>query len=103
MKKKYYKTMRTYTLKKFGFTITKEANGYNLQQYTPEGEDWNIYLSKLEDIKEYAEDFDPEEEFRVWFEAKQNSVQGVPGVAALWQDQLWKADLLKQILNTIQF
>lgn len=101
MKKNISKSKIKSILEKYGFTINGEANGYNLQQYTPEGEDWNIYLFKLEDIREYAEDFDPEEEFTVWFEAKQNGVQGVPGIAALWQDQLWKENLLKQILNTI--
>lgn len=33
----------------------------------------------------------------MWFEAKQNGVNGVPGVARLWQDQLWKEELLNKI------
>ncbi len=84
-----------------GFEITKESDGYNLQQYTPEGEDWNIYLDKMKDITEYAENFDPEEEFEMWIEAKRGGVQGVPGVVALWQDQLWKQNLLNSIAAAV--
>ena len=89
--------MRTRDLVKYGFNVRKTSDGYELQHYTPEGEDWNIYLNHLKDIKEYAENFDPEEEFSMWFEAKQNGVEGVPGVARLWQDQLWKEELLNKI------
>lgn len=85
-----------------GFKISKDNSGYNLQQYTPEGEDWNIYLDKLKDIQKYAEDFDPEEEFKMWIEAKYNGITGVPGIAELWQDQLWKQEKLNLIASNIQ-
>lgn len=101
MSGKMYKAIRKSILENFGFTITQEYKGYNLQQYTPEGEDWNIYLERLKDIKEYAETFSPEDEFTMWFEAKQHGVRGVPDIAALWQDQLWKQELLNKIANKI--
>lgn len=85
-----------------GFEISIENDGYNLHQYTPAGEDWNIYLNKLKDIKEYAENFDPEEEFEMWIEAKHNGVAGVPGVSELWQDQLWKQETLNKIVGELK-
>lgn len=84
-----------------GFTITKTKDGYELQQYTPAGEDWWLYVQKLKDLKEYAENFDPEEEFEMWIEAKRNGVAGVPGVSELWQDQLWKQEKLNLIASNI--
>lgn len=84
-----------------GFNITEIDGGYELSQETPAGEDWFITLNELKDIVEYAEDFDPEEEFTMWNNARGN-VAGVPGVADLWQDQLWKQELLNKIADQIE-
>lgn len=86
-------------LEKYGFNVRKEEDGYELQQYTPAGEDWYLYFRKLEEIKTYAEYFDPEEEFTMWVEAKQNGMKGVPSIPELWKDQLWKQELLQEIAN----
>lgn len=86
-------------VEKYGFTIRRDKHGFELSQYTPAGEDWNLYFSKLQDLKEYAQNFDPEEEFTMWIEAKKNGVSGVPGPAELWQDQLWKQNLLLEIIG----
>ena len=40
-------------LEKHGFTVSKDGDCWNIQQYTPEGEDWNLCFSKLEEIKDY--------------------------------------------------
>lgn len=85
-------------LEKLGFDVEKDDRGYNLQQYTPAGEDWNLYFHKLEDIKDYAEKYDPEDDFNMWIEAKQSGFAGVPGIDELWQDQLWKQNLLNQLI-----
>ena len=83
-----------------GFNITEIDGGYELSQYTPKGEDWFITLNELIDIVEYAENFDPEEEFTMWNNARGN-VAGVPSVGDLWQDQLWKQELLNKVANKI--
>lgn len=85
-----------------GFAITKTKDGYELQQYTPAGEDWLIYLSKLKDLKEYAENFDPEDDFEMWIEAKRNGVAGVPEASELWRDQLWKQEKLNKIVGELK-
>lgn len=80
------------------FDINDTGDGFELSQYTPEGEDWYIYLSDLEDIVEYAEDFDVGEEFKVWFGAN----RGEPDAVELWEDQLWKQKLLNKIAEEVK-
>lgn len=86
-------------LEKHGFYVHKEKDGYEIQQYTPAGEDWCLFFRKLEEIKNYAENFDPEKEFTMWFNAKQSGIRGVPSIPELWKDQLWKQELLQEIAN----
>lgn len=81
-----------------GFNITEINGGYELSQYTPAGEDWLITLNELEDIVDYAENFDPEENFKAWFGAN----RGEPDVPELWKDQLWKQELLNEIADQIE-
>lgn len=88
-------------LEENGFTVKKYADYWNVQQYTPAGEDWNLDFNKLADIKSYAENFDPEEEFTMWIEAKNNGFAGVPNYSELWQDQLWKQEILTNIARSI--
>lgn len=85
-------------LEEKGFTVRKYEDEFELQQYTPAGEDWFIVLNKLEDIKDYAEDFDEEEEFEFWVTA---DVRGKPSVSELWKDQLWKKELLNSIAEEL--
>lgn len=89
-------------LEENGFTVERSySGGYYISQYTPAGEDWGIELDKLEDFPEYAENFDPEEEFEMWIEAKHSGVRGVPSPAILWEDQKWKENLLDEVLQQI--
>lgn len=85
-------------LEEKGFTVKKYRDEFELQQYTPAGEDWYINLDKLEDIVEYAENFDEEEEFEMWVKA---DVRGKPSVSELWKDQLWKKELLNSIAQEL--
>lgn len=82
----------------YDFNVYDTGDGFELSQYTPEGEDWYIYLNNLEDIVEYAEDFDAGEEFKVWFGAN----RGEPDVAELWEDQLWKQKLLNKVAEEVK-
>lgn len=89
----------TKRLENFGFTVEKTKNGYEISQYTPKGEDWCLYFDKLEDIIQYAEDFDEGEEFAMWVDAKRSGFRGVPGYKELWQDQLWKKEILCKVAS----
>lgn len=89
-------------LEKHGFTVEGNIGNWTIQQYTPEGEDWNIELTHLTDITEYAENYSPEEDFDMWWNARK-TVQGVPqSPSDLWKDQLWKQTILRQIATEIE-
>lgn len=81
-----------------GFTVTETNGGYEIQQYTPAGEDWLIEVGELEEFREYAQNFSPEEEFEMWYEAGRNGVGGVPAIPELWKDQMWKKKTLRAFL-----
>lgn len=89
------------TFEDLGFDVSKEGKQYFIHQYTPAGEDWGFYLEKLHDVIEYAQNFDVDEEFKMWLDAKQNGVRGVPEASELWQDQCWKRGILVRLANRI--
>lgn len=80
------------------FDINDTGGRFELSQYTPAGQDWFICLNNLEDIVDYAEDFDPEEEFKIWVGAN----RGEPDIPTLWKDQLWKQELLNKIAEEVK-
>lgn len=84
------------------FNVWKGKDDYEVQRYTPEGEDWWMCFRKLEEVVEYAQYFDPEEEFTAFWEAKQNGLKGVPGPAELWKDQLWKQEELRSLAMEVE-
>ena len=88
-------------LEQEGFAIYKHETGYELEMYTPAGEDWIIGIKNLEDFVGYANNFDPEEEFAMWMEARHGGFAGVPSPGVLWKDQLWKQKELKRIAKKI--
>ena len=85
-----------------GFNVKRGAGCWFVQQYTPAGEDWWITVHKLKDIVDYAKNFEKEEEFKMWVEAKYYSkVGGIPDPDELWQDQQWKENILTEIAEEI--
>lgn len=86
---------------KHGFSVIEEPDndGITIQQYTPEGEDWNLYFDRWEDVEDY--EVDPEYEFTMWVEARQNGIRGVPCIPELWKDQLWKQKAIEKLKKSI--
>ena len=84
-----------------GFKVEKVNGGYELSQYTPAGEDWILTFEKLEDIVNYAENYEPAEDFVMWYEAKKSGTRGVPDNTILWEDQQWKKELLEKIVSEL--
>ena len=85
-----------------GFSIKNDGEVIWVSQYTPAGEDWNLSFNKLEEIVDYADDFDPEEEFAVWVEARMNGISGVPSPSILWKDQEWKRNILEKVAGEVK-
>lgn len=60
-----------------------------LEKYSPAGEDFIFTVSAenfVDDVKEYAADFDPEDHIAMWIIAKQNGARGVPSARELVHD-----------------
>lgn len=85
-------------LEEKGFTVREYDGCFEIQQYTPAGEDWCITLEWLSDIKDFADNFDPEEQLEMWIKA---DVSCKPRVSELWKDQLWKKELLNSIVEEL--
>ena len=71
-----------------------------LESYSPAGEDLVIYVSQknfVNDIEEYAENFDIDEHIEMWIEAKRNGVRGVPSARELVED----AYAIQKMLNEL--
>ena len=87
-----------------GFTVKyyKDGNYWEVSQYTPAGEDWSLTFYPLSDVKTYAENYDTEDDFNMWIDAKRGGTIGVPDPATLWQDQLWKQEILNKVLEELK-
>ena len=71
-----------------------------LEKYSPAGEDFGIAVSAenfVEEIKEYAADFSPDEHIEMWVLARKNGVTGVPSIRILVQD----ADAIDEMLQEL--
>lgn len=72
----------------------------DLHCYTPAGEDWHIYVRNSRELKEYAKNYCPDDDFEMWVEAR-HRVSGAPDIPTLWKDQLWKQETLKALAEKI--
>lgn len=76
----------------WGCTIDTEDSSIEFKQSSPAGEDFCFcaYGDTAEEIvssiREYAADFDIEEHVKMWLDAKNNGISGVPDVHILVQD-----------------
>lgn len=82
---------------RLGWYIQPDGNDIMLEQSSPAGENFFFYSDKkrfAESIKEYAEDFDPDEHAAMWIE-NMKIVNGVPQSVRVLIDD---ADAIKEML-----
>lgn len=83
--------------------VTAEDSSIEFSQETPAGEDFSFCVSgnTLEEIvaaiREYADDFDMEDHVKMWLDAKDSGMSGVPSVVELVED----AQAIQEMLNTL--
>jgi hypothetical protein len=84
-----------------GWSIEKGDDGcYCLENYSPAGGEMVIEgVNSAETIIEYCENFDPEEEFNVWYGAHNGEPQS-PG--DLWEDCLAMGRMYSQLQDLIE-
>lgn len=72
----------------WSLTLTGDGN-IELEKYSPAGEDFIITVGEegfVDNVKEYAAHFDPDEHIEMWVEARRNGVKGVPSARELVED-----------------
>ncbi len=82
---------------RLGWYVLSEDNDIMLEQFSPAGEDFFFYADKknfAESIREYAENFDPDEHAAMWIE-NMKTVKGVPQSIRVLIDD---ADTIKEML-----
>lgn len=72
------------------WSIYLDANeNVELRKESPAGEDFSICVDSknfIQNVKEYAANFDIDEHIELWIEAKRNGVKGVPSARELVYD-----------------
>lgn len=100
-------------IEKKGFEIsdttfgTENEPGWDLQQFTPLGEDWYVSIPHnnnvdtfIENLKSYANNFDIDEEVEPYIEMR--GKKGVPeSISDLLEDAKWKQKTLKALTKTL--
>ena len=84
-----------------GFDVDFGKDNFSISQYTPAGEDWFLSFTDADDLCDYAENYDPEDDFTMWVEARRRD-KSVPSVPELWKDQLWKQETLLKVKQEIE-
>lgn len=83
-----------------GWDVLFDENDIILSQYSPASENFFFYAEKTrfkDSVKEYAEDFDPDEHAIMWIE-NMHTVKGVPqSIRTLIND----ADAIKEMLTEL--
>lgn len=90
--------------------ITKQGNEYYMEinQYTPEGEDWNECIwfdgtdkGFINSLGERVNNFDVDEEAEIWVDSRGKN--GVPSsIKALIEDAEWKLEMLKGVFEELR-
>lgn len=85
---------------RLGWNVTVLENEVELAQYSPVGEDFSFIADKknfAHSIKEYAENFDPDEHAEMWV-TNMHTVKGVPqSIRTLIDD----ADAIQEMLTEL--
>lgn len=89
----------------WGCYIDADDSSIEFSQASPAGEDFSFcaYGNSAEEIvdsiREYAIDFDIEEHVKMWLDAKNNGISGVPDIYTLVQD----AEKIQNMLNELAY
>lgn len=88
---------------KLEWTVNVTNDYIEFRQYSPVGEDFSFIVNTatpkeiVEQVVEYADDFDIDEHIEMWIEAKRNGVLGVPST----QELVYDAEEIGKMLNTL--
>ena len=87
-------------LEQLDWVVNESESWIELEQYSPAGEDFIFSVSAdnfVDDIKEYAANFDPDEHIEMWVTAKYNGGKDIPSIRELVED----ADAIDKMLQEL--
>ncbi len=87
-------------LEQLDWIVNESESWIELEKYSPAGEDFIFSVSVdnfVDEIKEYAADFDPDEHVTMWVEAKYNGAKNIPSIRELVED----ADAIDEMLQEL--
>ena len=73
------------------WSVQEDGDEWCISKKSPAGEDFSFNVSRatpVKDLKQYAEDFDPDEHAEMWVMARKEGVQNVPSIGILVNDAL---------------
>lgn len=74
---------------KLDWNITQDEEDIELEKCSPTGEDFVFIATEanfVDDVKQYAADFDPNEHVEMWVKARASGTKGIPSVVELVDD-----------------
>lgn len=83
-----------------GWKVYEDEDGIELRKFSPLGEDFVFSVDAdkfIEGVREYRQDFDPDEHAVMWFNAKDK----VPGVPQNLQDLLNDANAIDEMIDDL--
>lgn len=83
-----------------GWSVNCYDEYVEISQQSPAGEDFSFTVDEkdfVENVKQYAADFDPDEHIAIWIEAKVSGMPGVPNIRELVHD----AEAIDEMLQNL--
>lgn len=93
-------------LEKLDWTVSSYTDDgrVELEKYSPAGEDFLMCVEVKnfpKAVREYWEDYDPDEHIEMWIEARRNGTSGVPSTRVLVHDAEAIDDMLGELVNAL--
>ena len=96
-------------VEKCGWTVETEGKYINLLNSSPAGEQLVITISAralpreaIDQIVNYANNFDVDEHVEMWVQAKASGSKGIPPITTLVKDASEIAEMLKTLAETVE-
>lgn len=90
---------------KCGWKVYLYKEDIELEQYSPAGEDFSFTIDRnkdlVEQVEDYAENFDIDEHIEFWVNAKSEGARGVPSVRELVEDAKDIEKMLWDLANAL--
>lgn len=94
-----------------GWSVYEDESGWDIRKASPAGEDFGFFVHKsdvkdagdfIREVRQYANDFDPDENIEMWVEARKSGTRGIPEIRTLVQDADDIQDTLDELAGALE-